>query len=583
MTSSPHACLAGPGWGLGHLGAQVAGFDAIIRAENPGQVEQALRELADYLRQGKIAVGFIAYEAAAAFGLSVNTTGPSQPLVWFGIASPKALQPFDEWPESSAAPSACDLAGLDARDYPTSIQRIKDYIAAGDSYQVNFTVRADASVSGPPLALFRRLYESQPCPYAAFIETGEQTVLSLSPELFLQRKGDQLLSRPMKGTMARGRFYEEDQALRRRLQESEKERAENIMIVDMMRNDLGRICKFGSVLTRNVYQTEPYRTLWQMTGEVAGTLRDNATLGDIIAATFPAASITGAPKRRTMQIIQELEPQPRGVYCGAVGLFNSERDFTLNVAIRTLSGIHQKFVLGLGGGIVWDSDVKAERNELDVKAKFISSRFPAFELLETLRYSSENGFAFLNEHFERLEKSAAYWQLPFHRAKIEAQLHEYTKQIKHDLTAVRLTLNQAGSAAISHRDVTHVSDEVVVRFSNQAIDSSDCFYFHKTTHRPLYNQERQKALDDGLFEILFVNERGCVTEGAITNLFYRMGEQWFTPPIEDGLLPGIWRAHFLNETHALERSIQRGDLTCCDEIRLGNSVFGDVRVNLVQE
>lgn len=583
MTPSPYACLVGPGWGLGHLGAHIDAFDSVIQAFHPAEVESALHNVSSCLLRGQIALGFIAYEAAAAFGLSVNKPAPSQPLVWFGVAPNHALHFFDQWPEASSSPSACHLTAVNAFNYLETIQRIKDYIAAGDSYQVNHTVRADASVSGAPLALFRRLYESQPCPYAALFEIEGQTIISMSPELFLQRKGAQLLSRPMKGTITRGRFHKEDQALRQQLQENQKERAENIMIVDMMRNDLGRICEYGSVSTNNLYQTEPYRTLWQMTGEVSGTLRANISLRDIFAAAFPAASITGAPKRRTMQIIKELEPKPRGVYCGAVGIFHTLQDFTFNVAIRTLSGRGEKYVLGLGGGIVWDSSPNAERHELDVKAKFISSPFPGFDLLETLRFSPEKGFSFLHEHMRRLAVSAVYWQVPFSQSSIETQLHEHTKQIEFDSAAVRLTLNQTGGVSISHRAVTPVPQKVIVRFSNQTIDSSSPFYFHKTTHRPLYNHERQNAVNDGLFEILFVNENGCVTEGAITNLFYRIEKQWYTPPVEDGLLPGIWREFFLNAKNAQERTIKREQLRDCDEIRLGNSVIGDVEIDQILE
>ncbi|MBZ0256368.1 aminodeoxychorismate synthase component I, partial [bacterium] len=507
MTMQPSACLVGQGWRLKALGAEVIGFEKVIQTNQPDQIEPALKTISQCVSKGRIAVGFIAYEAAAAFGLPAHFTS-STPLLWFGITSPQALQPFEQWPKRFDEESDCIQHTIDAENYAHSFGRIKDYIAAGDTYQVNHTVRAQIDMAGAPRAWFKQLYEAQPCPYSALIDTGEQMILSLSPELFLERNGKQILSRPMKGTIARGRFDEEDEALRQRLQASEKERAENIMIVDMMRNDLGRICEYGSVEASNLFHAERYRTLWQMTSEVAGTLREPASLFEILAATFPAASITGAPKRRTMQIIRELEPQPRGVYCGAVGLFRSERDFTLNVAIRTLSGANQRYALGLGGGIVWDSNVESERRELDVKARFVSTYCPEFELIETVRYSHCDGFAFLPEHLLRLQRSAHYWDFQYDESAVRSALTDYANKIQQSECAIRIALNLHGSVAISHRDITTVPECVVVRFSDAPIDSSDRFYFHKTTNRAVYNQERRRAIEDGIFETLFINEKG---------------------------------------------------------------------------
>ena len=577
----PSACLVGQGWGLKALGAEVIGFEEVIQANQPDQVDPALKTISQYVSHGRIAVGFVAYEAAAAFGLPAHSTS-STPLLWFGVASPQALQPFEQWPQRFDEESDCIQHTIDAENYAHSIERIKDYIAAGDTYQVNHTVCAQIEIDGSPLAWFKQLYNTQPCPYSALIDTGEQTILSLSPELFLERKGRQILSRPMKGTIARGRFDEEDEALRQHLQASEKERAENIMIVDMMRNDLGHICEYGCLDARNLFHAERYRTLWQMTGEVSGTLRESASLRDILAATFPAASITGAPKRRTMQIIRELEPQPRGVYCGTVGLFRSERDFTLNVAIRTLSGANQRYALGLGGGIVWDSNVESERRELDVKARFVSTHCPEFELIETVRYSHCDGFAFLPEHLLRLQRSADYWDFAYNVSEVRSALTDYANTIQQSECAIRLALNQEGSVTISHRNITSVPKRVVVRFADKTVDSSDRFYFHKTSNRTLYNEERRRAVEDGVFEALFINEKGNVTEGTITTLFYRIGGQWYTPPIQNGLLPGVWRDVFLKEKCAIECSINRENFYHADEICIGNSVIGAITVHQVE-
>ncbi len=580
MTSAAFALVAGPGWALGHTGAQIKRFDSIIEAYHPDDVLPALNTLGNQLSMNKIAIGYLAYEAAAGFGLPVNRPD-GQPLLWFGVANKEALHPFDEWPSEFDAECSFELNHIADEGHSESIKQIKDYIAAGDTYQVNLTERALVDLSGSPRALFKQLVQSQPCPYAAYIDTGKQTVLSLSPELFLQRKGAQITGRPMKGTIARGRTLEEDQALRTQLEQSEKERAEHIMIVDMVRNDLGRVCQYGSLSLTKPYQTEAYRTLWQMTSEISGSVLPEFSLQHILLATFPPASITGAPKHRTMDIIKKLEPTPRGVYCGSIGLFHGEDDFVMNVAIRTLVGSNNKYTLGLGGGIVWDSNPSAERNELDIKAKFISCPLPEFELLETIGFTRKHGYSFLHEHMQRLAASAAYWQVLFCQSTIESALLEYANQIGLDQAAVRLTVNQSGKISITHRAITPLPDQVTARFSHHTVNSNDRFYFHKTTHRPLYNQERTAATEEGLFEILFVNEHGRVTEGTITNLFYRMGGEWFTPPVSEGLLPGVWRDHFVMIKNAAERTIHIEELLKCDEVRLGNSVIGDAVVDAI--
>jgi len=560
----------------------------VLEAYKPEDVIPVLQQVSEETGKGFTAVGFAAYEAAAAFGLPVHGSKKSAiPLCWFGIVSAETRE---QWnissgnisPASDSQNSSIANLKLNQTEsqYYETLASLKSFIERGDSYQVNYTLRASFQSVDDEIGLFQSLYHNQAVPYAALIQTPEWQVLSLSPELFLQKKGRLITSRPMKGTHRRGRFPAEDKEFMQRLQQSEKDRAENIMIVDMVRNDLGKICEFGSVHAKDEYQIESYRTVLQMTSSVNGLLKQETRLEDVFQAAFPAASITGAPKHRTMDIIRQHETVPRGVYCGAVGIVRPSGDFTFNVAIRTLTKTKKDchYTLGTGGGILWDSIAEKEFQEIQTKTKFLTYNAPDFQLIETMKYEADGGLLYLEEHIDRMESSAAYFDFKFNRASIVDQILQWTLELQ-SICAVRVLLDSDGKCTLSTREITSIPSKVKIKLSSQTVDSYDPFFFHKTTHRGFYNKERELALNDGFFEVLFQNEQGSITEGSITNIFIRQDGSWYTPPVTDGLLAGIWRMKFIEKHHARETSVTPAQLKEADEIVIGNSVMGTVKVD----
>ena len=569
--------------------------------------------------RGRYVAGYVSYEAGAAFGLTVKSPD-SLPLAWMAAypAESARLLCGRDWGDLLDAVDSSDVTrallktkaklSVSHEDYIDAITRVKELIAAGDTYQVNYTVRARFDLDVDPLDYFLALLLRQPVPYAAYLDIGEAQILSLSPELFLRRQERSVESMPMKGTRPRGGSLEQDAALACDLTCSEKDRAENLMIVDMVRNDLGRVSRAGGIQVPALFAVEPYRTVWQMVSTVRGTVRGDASLLEIMAATFPGASITGAPKHHTMEIIDRLETEPRGVYAGTVGLFLPGGGFTLNLAIRTLIHERGSFRLGVGSGIVWDSDPEDEYQETLIKASFAlppigSSWEPAsaaeriraagIGLFETILLETGRGgrradhqaflsrYRRLSQHLDRMAASAAGLGFAFDRAAAERELTELAQST--DGTAVvRLELGLDGELCLRTRPkpVT-ILGAITVLVSPFRTDPGDPLLAHKTTARHLYERERQRALASGCHEAVFVNRFGHVTEGAITSLFARFDDSWVTPPVEDGLLPGIWRADFARENQAVEQSLTLDELLVADEIVLGNSLRGAIRVDTV--
>jgi para-aminobenzoate synthetase/4-amino-4-deoxychorismate lyase len=558
-------------------------------------------------RQGHYVAGYLAYEAGAAFGLATKTTRStsdgghltpdSLPLAWMGVYPPTAVResalPVTSRPErADATPSSQSALSLDETpsEYCASIGRVRGLIAEGDTYQVNYTVRARFDLGLDPADYFLARAAGHPVPYAAFLDVGSFQVISLSPELFLRRRGDLLESRPMKGTRPRGATRSEDGDLAYELVCSEKDRAENLMIVDMVRNDLGRVCRTGSVHVPALFALEPYGTVWQMASTVVGDIEPGASLLDIMRATFPGASITGAPKHHTMEIIRDLESEPRGVYTGTVAIFLPGGDFTCNLAIRTIAHDRGRCLLGVGSGVVWDSDPQEEYDETLTKAAFVfrndfstgpepptAPTTPG--IFETMLLTAGDAA----EHMERMASSAAALGIPFARQEAHERLASLAATCD-ETTVVRLDLEASGKLGLKTRPLPgRPTQPVRVLLSPFRTDPGDSLLRHKTADRPLYDREHARALELGCFDAVFVNGRDHVTEGAITNLFARFGEAWVTPPLTDGLLPGIWRARFMRETQAVERSLTLEELLAADEVVLGNSVRGKVPVSEIAE
>ncbi len=479
--------------------------------------------------------------------------------------------------------------GRDRKSYCAAIKRILHYIHDGDCYQINYTWPMHFQCYGAPLALYCALRQRQPVKHGALVRLPDRTVLSLSPELFLQRNGARLHSMPMKGTAPRGATAAEDQRNADALRASEKDRAENVMIVDLIRNDLGRIATPGSVRVESLFDIERYPTVLQMVSTVAAEAPD-ATLHDILHALFPCGSITGAPKIRAMQIAQELEVEPRRLYTGSIGLFRPSGDFSLSVAIRTLEvepdGSGR---LGIGGGIVADSDPDREYEECLAKARFATDLPVGFELIETLRLEPQAGapYALLPWHLERLRDSARHYGFAYDEARVIEALDEAQRNAGAQSQRVRLTLAKSG--AITIRAVAlppPAAETLTVVIADQPVDSRNPFLRHKTTVRGQYNDALKRIEPlPGCFDLLFFNERGELTEGARTNVYIVREGRWYTPPLECGVLNGVMRRALMatHEPRIEERILRREDLETADELYLSNAARGLFRVRLIDD
>jgi para-aminobenzoate synthetase / 4-amino-4-deoxychorismate lyase len=467
--------------------------------------------------------------------------------------------------------------GIERDTYTEAIAKIKNHIAEGDTYQVNYTTQLSFDFTGSPLSFYAALRRRQPTSYSALIRDGENWILSLSPELFFNVRNGVITARPMKGTMRRGRTTEEDRKLADALHHDEKNRAENVMIVDLMRNDIGSIAATGSVKVPELYTVEKYRTVLQMTSTVTGTLRKGISPGEIFAHLFPCGSVTGAPKLRTMEIIRQLEPEPRGVYTGAIGFLAPGGEACFNVPIRTVTLRGNRGTMGIGSGIVWDSDPEAEYKECMLKADFLTQSDRPVSLIESMRY--ENGLHRLDLHLGRLEDSADYFGIPVSIEEIREYIAGKTASLpRNTVYKVRLTVDGEGRPGLTTEPIPATTDEPVrVRLSGTPVDSGNRYLYHKTTERDMYTAEYERAIGDGYFDVLFYNERKEITEGAVSNVYIRQGDRLVTPPVTCGLLNGVYRRYLIGEGRAIERVVTIGDLSAADELYVSNSVRGLLR------
>jgi para-aminobenzoate synthetase/4-amino-4-deoxychorismate lyase len=520
-------------------------------------------------------------------------------------------------------------AELTGTEYTDRVERIKEYIRNGDTYQVNLTQRLHTGFHGEVRSFFERMIRAQQDHYGAWIKLDDWAIISASPELFFRRDGKKITARPMKGTVSRGLWPDADLERREWLRSSQKNRAENLMIVDMMRNDLGRIAIPGTVQVPQLFEIERYPTLWQMTSTV--TCESDRSLSEIMAALFPCASITGAPKRRTMEIIAELETSPRRVYTGTIGVIRPNGDAVFNVAIRTVLVDRRKnrAEFGVGGGVVWDSTANDEAEECVTKARVLTHVEPEFELFETVLWTPDQGFLLLDFHLDRMAKSAEYFGFNFDQEKTQSALEPAVPCRRHPpcFTAgdcglqhpgttpcpwsrqssavttrrvfpqgaagakptgirIRAVLSRSGEVRVETREMetdglqlarfsgdgSPCRRAVKVRLAEEPVDSANVFLYHKTTNRNVYDRARQSHPDAE--DVLLWNEHGRVTESTIANVVFEMDGHWYTPPIADGLLAGTYRRMLLESGKAEERSLQVEDITRCDRLFLVNSVRG---------
>jgi para-aminobenzoate synthetase/4-amino-4-deoxychorismate lyase len=508
----------------------------------------------------------LSYEAAPAFDDVLAVHEPSD----FALAWAAAFDTATDLESNDSRLSSNSwIPSVSRVEYDDAVDRIKELIAAGDTYQVNYSFPLTASFSGDAYAWYRTLREAQGAKYSAYIDLGRYRVLSLSPELFFERVGDRVRTKPMKGTVRRGRWTAEDRELARWLRESAKDRAENVMIVDLLRNDLGKVSIPGTVQVTSLFELERFETVWQMTSTVESTLKEGVSLANLMTALFPCGSITGAPKIRSLQIIRELERSPRGAYTGTIGLLKPGGDCVFNVAIRTvvIDTESQRATFGVGGGVTIDSTAEREYEECLVKSRFLNSPAVEFQLFESILLEDGEYFLFA-EHLERMRDSAQYFGFVFPGTRINADLGRIAIENSRGSFKVRLMLWKDGRVETEITPVELLADVKTVELSTEPVDSSDRFLFHKTTRRP------------GRDGLVFWNENGEMTESSIANVVVPIDGQLFTPPVECGLLPGVFRNHLLAQGKIKERVILVEELK--KEFFLINSVRKWIRVICVQ-
>ena len=569
-----------------------------------GDVTAYLRKAQQYIDDGYYLCGYIGYEMGYLLeprlkGLAEKMM-PAHPISWLGVFEAREAITH----EKTGPAQRFEVMDIGSRmgevsfdqseaNYIQAIERIKDYIRSGHTYQVNYTMRGWFDYDGAPTDLYQALRAMQPVPYGAFLKAGQVWVLSLSPELFFRIKDGIIVSRPMKGTTRRGRDLSEDAVLSGWLKHDEKNRAENIMIVDLIRNDIGRLSFPGSVDCPTLFEVERYETLFQMTSTVRGVIPASRCrdLKAVLKALFPCGSVTGAPKIRTMEIISELERSPRGVYCGAVGFFHRE-EAAFNVAIRTITLKDGRGEIGIGSGITMDSDPAGEYKECILKMEFIKRPYVDFALIETMLVDAKGCIHLLDEHMERLKNSAEYFGFPLDEEAFLALLDRecstgYTGGARvaqgddHNPFILRVTLNRFGDMDVEKRPLHAPPHEPIpVIISRERVDSEDRFLYHKTTRRELFDRELRRARSSGFYECLFLNERGELTQGSFTNLFIEKDGLLLTPALYSGLLPGTLRARLLKEGRAREAHIGPEDLRDAARIYIGNSVRGLLRVSI---
>lgn len=552
----------------------------ILSSQRMEDVLPLLREMEAAVEHEKAyAAGFLSYEAAPAFDASLPAKDAGDfPLLWFGLF--RQVIELANLPHGSDAPVPADWQpSISQADYGRCLDAIRNYIRAGDTYQVNFTYRLRTQTRVNPWDLFVRMAGQADTPYAAFVDTGAWAVCSASPEFFLRLDGELIESRPMKGTAARGLWPEADQAQAASLRSSPKDRAENVMIVDMVRNDLGRIAVAGSVQVPALFDVEQHPTVWQMTSTVRA--RTTATLTQILQATFPPASITGAPKRRAMEIIAELETTPRRIYTGAIGFLAPGRRAQFNVAIRSVLLNHAsgEAVYGVGGGIVWDSQPAAEQQECLIKARALHPLRRDFDLLETLLWTPQKEYWLLDNHLQRVVQSAAYFGFHADPGRIRAELAGFAAQLPPGHHRVRLLVSRLGACRCEATPLTPDA----LRFGDLSlaktpVDAGDVFLYHKTTHRQVYEHALQAC--PGSTDVLLFNEKGEVTESTVANVAFALDGVLSTPPVSCGLLPGTHRAVLLASGKLRERIVTREQALGASAVYLLNAVRGIHQVRL---
>jgi para-aminobenzoate synthetase/4-amino-4-deoxychorismate lyase len=539
-------------------------FDRPLRAivaQSLEEVRPAMREVDRAIGQGLYAAGFVSYEAAPAFDSALTVGDRTElPLVWFGVFAAPAEASASERTADAPLQHTQWTADTTSAEHAEAIDAVRRAIADGDVYQANYTFRLQATLDSSTIeARYQQLLAEHRAPYSAYLDIGRWRILSLSPELFFHLHDRHIVSKPMKGTAPRGLWLEDDTASVSRLAASEKDRAENVMIVDLMRNDLGRIAEIGSVQVRSLFDVERYPTVLQMVSTIEARVRAGTTLDDVFAALFPAGSITGAPKTSSMKLLAHLEAAPRGLYCGAIGYAAPGGGAVFNVAIRTAvmdAGSGQS-TFGIGGGVTWDSSAAGEYAEALTKAACLDVT-PPFDLIETMRLEAGR-YVRRDGHLSRLRESAQYFDFGFDAERIAAALDAHAARHGEGIRRARLQLSRDGEVVVDSRPLEPLPGAPrAIVLADTPVHRANRFLYHKTTHRETYDQQRRAHPD--AFDVLLWNEDGELTELTIGNLVVEIEGRRWTPPRRCGLLAGVFRDALLASGEIHERVLTREDL-----------------------
>ena len=546
-----------------------------LKTRNLAQVKELLARVEDYQQQGYYVVGYVSYEAAPAFEekLAVHPAPLlGEYLLYFTV---------HDSVEKSSIPLTYDEVDMPSnwqevtskKDYEKAIAQIHHHLRQGDTYQVNYTVQLKQAVTANPFAIYNRMVVEQEAGYNAYVEHDEMAVISMSPELFFEQKGRDLTTRPMKGTTKRGLTNQEDLDQAAWLEQDPKNRSENMMIVDLLRNDMNRLSEVGSEHVECLCQVEQYSTVWQMTSTIKSRLREDVDLVEIFRSLFPCGSITGAPKIATMEIIKDLEPQPRGVYCGTIGLLlpNGRRIF--NVAIRTIQLYQGKAIYGVGGGITWDSTWESEYREVHQKAAVLYRKQARFQLITTGKISQKN-LLFENQHIERLRTASRYFAFPFDAEDLKQKIEEECRACDYRQDyRLRISLGKSGEIELSRQVLTPLGPSFCqAKLCLQEANLQQAFTYFKTSYRP--------HLSLGEQEKIYHNQRGELLETSIGNLVLKIAGKLYTPSIRLGILPGIYRQHLLETGQIEEKVLTLADLVQAEAIYGCNAVRALYKLSL---
>lgn len=568
----------------------------ILIAKTFDEIEPLLKDLDRYTKKNWVS-GYISYEASYVlekrFHKYQKKTVKGLPLAWFGVFKEPVVfnhfkgswnRGFDEIEDENHDLLLKNDIGtmhhIEQSEFSEKINAIRSEIRAGNTYQVNFTYDVSVKSAMNAFELYAYLRRNQQTPYCSFIKSDYGIVSSFSPELFFNIDKRRITVKPMKGTTSRGYSANEDKKQKVFLENDMKNRAENLMIVDLLRNDLGRVCKTGTVITEKLFEVETHPTVHQMTSTINGQLRDDCTFETLFKNIFPCGSVTGAPKIKTMEIINRLEVGNRGVYCGAIGYISSAGDACFNVPIRTLQKTHSEkdWRYRVGSGIIWDSMAEDEWHECKHKCSFLLLDLPEFKILESLLF--DKGLTYTEDHMERMKESCVYFNYPFDNEsfgdiidRVESEL-DLGKKYK-----VRILLDSLGVLNFDSQEINskkQTSDKLL--FSSQPIDETNRYLFHKTTYRPWYKKAYEDMSAKKSYDTAFINSKNEITEGARSNIFIKQNGTLYTPPVSCGLLGGILRKNLLTKGACHEKTLYRNDLLNAEEVYCGNSVRGLIRV-----